>query len=125
MEIFTGTKVQPKVSQDHPFGCPVYALDGRLQNRQKIDKWDPRARLGIYLGNSPMHAKTCGLILSLRTGLVSPQFHIEYDNLFETTRGVQSHDLPSSLWQVAETSNVPLSQNLPQEPDVVNYQKRA
>jgi GAG-pre-integrase domain len=94
LEMFMGTKVLPKVSQDHPFGCPVYALDGCLQNRQRIDKWDPRARLGIYLGNSPLHAKTCGLVLSIHTGLVSPQYHVEYDDLFETTRGDQSSDLP-------------------------------
>ncbi len=34
----------------HVFGCPVYVLNAALQDRHKIPKWAPRARLGFFLG---------------------------------------------------------------------------
>jgi hypothetical protein len=34
------------------------------------------------LGPTPKHAPSVALILSLHTGLVSPQFHCQYDDLF-------------------------------------------
>ena len=41
----------------HTFGCPCYILDSRAQTDPKgVPKWEPRARLGIYLGHSPAHA---------------------------------------------------------------------
>ena len=43
-----------------------------------------RARVGLYLGHSPMHAKSVSLVLNITTGLVSPQFHIKFDDYFET-----------------------------------------
>ena len=33
---------------------------------------------------SPNHARNVGLVLNHRTGLVSPQFHAKYDDLWET-----------------------------------------
>jgi hypothetical protein len=86
------------VSNHHPFGCPAYALDGDLQNGKKIPKWVSRARVAVYLGHSPQHARTVGLLLSLTTGLVSPQFHVRYDNLFETVK--EGHHQTRSQWQI-------------------------
>ena len=86
----------PDFKQVHPFGCPAYALDGRIQSGQKARKWEVRARVSIYLGPSPQHARTVGLVLSLTTGLVSPQFHVKYDDTFSTLR---SNMLPKSTWQ--------------------------
>jgi hypothetical protein len=37
--------------------------------------------------------------LSLQTGLVSPQFHCSYDDLFEMTTGTQARSIPKSQWQ--------------------------
>jgi Reverse transcriptase (RNA-dependent DNA polymerase) len=99
MELFTRTKVLPNVSEDHPFGCPAYALDSNLQNQKKINKWACRARMAIYLGPSPHHAQSVGLLLSLRTGLVSPQFHVRYDDSFETVKSTKESLLPESEWQ--------------------------
>jgi hypothetical protein len=39
------------------------------------------------------------LILNLKTGLVSQQYHCVYDDLFETTTGTQARSIPISLWQ--------------------------
>ena len=68
----------------HPFGCPVYVLSEPMQANAKGPKWEERARVGIYLGNSPLHARSISLILNIETGLASPQFHIKFDDLFET-----------------------------------------
>jgi len=38
------------LQNDHPFGCPVYVLDLKLQQMKKIDKWRQRSRIGVYLG---------------------------------------------------------------------------
>ena len=59
----------------HKFGCPCYVLDSCLQTNLKgVPKWDPRARLGIYLGRYPAHAGNVALVLNPKAGLVSPQY---------------------------------------------------
>lgn len=54
-EKFSKTKIRPDFKQIHPFGCPAYALDGRIQSGKKAKKWQVRARVAIYLGPSPQH----------------------------------------------------------------------
>ena len=71
----------------HPFGCPVYVLNDKLAAGKSIPKWHKRARMGVYLGRSPNHAQSVALVLNLATGLVSPQFHLKFDDLFETVKG--------------------------------------
>jgi hypothetical protein len=68
----------------HPWGCPVYVLQPRLQDGGKVPKWEPRSRQGQYMGSSPLHASTVGLIRNLQTNHISPQFHVVYDDLFDT-----------------------------------------
>ncbi len=69
----------------HTFSCPCYILDHRLQSGGgKIPQWEPRARMSIYVGHSPLHAANVLLILNPRTGHVSPQFHVVYDDDFMT-----------------------------------------
>lgn len=34
IEIFSATDIMPNLTQDHPFGCPTYALDGRLRRER-------------------------------------------------------------------------------------------
>ena len=62
----------------------MYILDKQLQAGIKICKWHTHARVGLYLGHSLMHAKLVSLALNISTGLVSPQFHIKFDDFFET-----------------------------------------
>jgi hypothetical protein len=50
----------------------------------------------MYLGTSPQYARTVDLVLSIITGLVSPQFHIEYVDTFLTIR---NNSIPKSMWQ--------------------------
>ena len=86
LERFSGTDIKPNLRFHHTFGCPVYALNNKLQQGQSIPRWDPRVRLGVYLGESPRHARSVSLVLNTNTGLVSPQFHVKHDDFFETIK---------------------------------------
>jgi hypothetical protein len=77
----------------------IYVLQQEIQNGRKAKKWQDRTRIGINLGYSSRHAHLVSLVLSLQTGLVSPQFHCSYDDLFETTTGTQARSIPKSQWQ--------------------------
>ena len=69
----------------HIFGSPCFVLDSRLQSGIAGPlKWEPRSRLGIYVGHSPSHAGSVALVLNPRTGHVSPQFHVVFDDFFST-----------------------------------------
>ena len=96
---FTKSPIHNNMKHWHTFGCPVYILDNDLQSGKKIDKWSDRSKMGINLGKSPHHAKSVYLVLSLTTGLVSPQYHIKMDDKFETLRSVYGGNPPISQWQ--------------------------
>ena len=89
LELFTSLKLPnyDPILRARVWGCPVYVLDPKLQDGKKLPKWTKRSRLGIYLGNSPQHSTTVGLIGNLDTGAVSPQYHVVYDKLFTTVHG--------------------------------------
>jgi len=100
LEVFSSSNVRPNYRNHHHFGCPVYVLDGNLQAGKRAGKkWTDRARVGVNLGFSPQHAKSVALVLSLKTGLVSPQFHCQFDDTFETVKGLDASLLPVSQWQ--------------------------
>jgi hypothetical protein len=86
-EIFSGTSIRPKLRHFHTFGCPAYVL--KADDAIQRGKWKPRAHIGIYLGPSPKHARSVHLILNPLTGLVSPQFHVKFDDLFQTVPQMQ------------------------------------
>ena len=96
-EIFYGAKDNRSfLKLAHPWGCPVYVLEPKLQDGFKIPKWQPRSRRGQFMGYSPVHAQSVGLIQNLRTGYISPQFHCVYDDWFETV--IASTDEPPPQW---------------------------
>jgi hypothetical protein len=99
LERFCRSNIRPKLRNNHTFGCPVYALKDELQGSKGLPKWNPRARLGINLGPSPRHASSVNLVLKLDTGLVSPQFHVQYDDFFETVRPSAGNPPTFSQWQ--------------------------
>eukprot|EP00978_Attheya_sp_CCMP212_P036725 scaffold168709_cov28-Attheya_sp.AAC.1 len=50
---------------------------------------------------SPQHARSVALVLNIKTGLgVSPQFHVEFDDLFETVSEKAGNKQVDSRWQV-------------------------
>ena len=100
MELFAQTDVPPKIKHAHTFASPVYVLDAHLQTAgHRLKKWERKSRIGIYLGSSPRHSRKVSLVLSLKTGHVSPQFHVKHDDLFETLRTSAGNILPESNWQ--------------------------
>lgn len=97
VNIFSSTRdVQINSKHWKPFGCPVYVLENELQAGQIYHKWRDRAKVGIYLGKSPQHARNVALVLNLTTGLVSPQFHIQFDPSFHTV----NQEKFTSSWQL-------------------------
>ena len=68
----------------HVWGCPVYILEYDIAVGKKLPKWSPRARRGVYLGVSSEHSSNVPLVLSIKTGSISPQYHIVFDDCFST-----------------------------------------
>ena len=64
-QIFSKTLVQTNLKHWKPFGCPVCVLDRNLQAGTAIfHKWKQRSKVGVYLGRSPQHARSCLLYTS-------------------------------------------------------------
>ncbi|KAL7529135.1 hypothetical protein ACHAXR_002811, partial [Thalassiosira sp. AJA248-18] len=85
LEIFTKSKSDhADLLRTHVWGCPVFVLDPRLQDGKKIPKWNRRSRMAQFLGFSPEHSSLVGNVRHLQTNFVSPQYHLVYDDLFQT-----------------------------------------
>lgn len=100
LEIFSNSTVRPRLKHFHPFGCPTYRLNWALQGEKSQPRWEQRAQPVIYLGTSPRHASSVALVLDLATAHVSPQFHLKFDDLFETVaKGKVNPQAHRSHWQ--------------------------
>jgi len=103
----------------HTFGCPVFVMDPSLQQGHKIPKWQPRARQAVYLGHSPKHSQTVPVVLNLKTGLCSPQYHVVFDDNFTTIQAVKNNKIPQNWEQLFQGHRLncfegePLSENMP------------
>jgi len=85
MELLTRSKANHRdILRCHVWGCPVFVLDPKLQNDQKLPKWNRRARMGQFLGFLDEHSSLVANVRNLSTGYISPQFHLVFDDLFET-----------------------------------------
>jgi hypothetical protein len=83
----------------HAFGCPVYVLDALLQDGKKIPKWSPCARLGLFLGFSEVHSSQVPLMLNVETKKISPQFHVIFDDTFQTVHSLPSDKPIHAQWE--------------------------
>lgn len=55
-----------KIKNEHTLFCPVYVLKAKQQGDiGGVPKWEPRARVGVYLGHSPSHTGDVALVLNL------------------------------------------------------------
>ncbi len=85
LELLTKSKADHhNLLRSHVWGCLAIVLDLKLQNNQKLPKWNRRARVGQFLGYSDEHLSLVANVQHLSTGHVSPQFHVVFDDLFET-----------------------------------------
>ena len=80
-------------------------MDSRLQSGVGgAPKWEPRSRLGIYVGHSPSHAGSVALVLNPRTGHVSPQFHVVFDDHYTTVPFMEKNEVPPHWAELVENS---------------------
>ena len=95
LEQFAKTSDDIRAEDFHTWGCPVFVLEAPNQSGSiGTSKWEPRTRVGIYLGRSPSHAGNVALVLNLQSGLVSPQYHIVVDDEFTTVKYLDSATPP-------------------------------
>ncbi|KAL7470955.1 hypothetical protein ACHAXS_011261 [Conticribra weissflogii] len=102
---FANVDCQVFVRDFHTWGCPVFVLDGRLQSDPKgVPKWEPRCRVGIYVGHSPVHAGSVALVLNPTTGHISPQFHVVLDDTFSTVPYMRDQTVPPHWAELVRNS---------------------
>ena len=68
----------------YTWGFPAYVLWPILQDGNKLPKWITRSSRSQYFGLSPLYYITVGLVRKLQTGNISPQFHLVFDEYFDT-----------------------------------------
>ena len=104
IKVFTNTRYDyTKLLQRlHVWGAPRFVLDPTLQDRKKLPKREPRFRRGQYLGVSLRHSSSVGLIRNIKTGNVSAQFHVVYDDHYQTVTSkidLNSNNIDTKFWQ--------------------------
>jgi hypothetical protein len=99
-ELFSRSIADPLELQRLPvWGCPVYVLEPTLQDGRKLPKWQPRSRRGQFMGRSQLHASTVHLVRNLSSGRIGPQYHVVFDNWFETVHHDQEDEIPPE-WDI-------------------------
>jgi hypothetical protein len=99
-DVFTGSQSpRHKIRDLHVWGCPTYVLDPTLQQGQKLPRWQPRSRQGMFLGLSPKHSSDVPLILNLQTGSISPQFHVVFDDHFSSVPSIGIEEDAPDFWK--------------------------
>ena len=73
VESLLGNKEEITAEYFNTYGSPVLILHSALQSGNVSGplKWDPRSRLGVYLGHSQAHASNVALVFNIYTGRVS------------------------------------------------------
>jgi hypothetical protein len=69
-----------------PLLCPVYVLDRRMQEGTSPPKWTKRTTQKVYVGNLHNYSKSVPMVWDPKTKLVSPQFHVMFDDNFDTVK---------------------------------------
>ena len=83
MEKFEDITIDITFKNHHTWGYQIYVSGAILQGKKSvIPKWETLSRTGIYLGTSPFHAGSVGLVLKPETAHVSPQFYAVFDDKF-------------------------------------------
>ena len=60
-------------------------MEAKFKNDQKLPKWNRRSHMGQFLGFSDEHSTLVETVRNLKTRCISPQYHVVFDDLFETT----------------------------------------
>jgi hypothetical protein len=70
----------------HPLFCPVYVLDRRMQEGTSPPKCTKQTTQKVYVGHLHHYSKSVPLVWDPKTKLVSPQFHVMFDDKFDTVQ---------------------------------------
>jgi hypothetical protein len=70
----------------HPLLCPVYVLYQRIQEGTSTPKWTKRITEKVYFGHLHHYSKSVPMVWDPKTNLVSPQFHVMFDDNFDTVQ---------------------------------------
>jgi hypothetical protein len=98
-DIFFGSAVPiHKLMDLHVWRCPVYVLDPKIQQVQKLTRWAPRSKIGMFLGLSQQHASEVPLVLNLGTGSITTQFHVVFDYLVTTVPSIERENEAHEHW---------------------------
>ena len=66
-EVCTSSKsYNSDLKNSHPWGCPAYVLEPRLQDGKNFPKWVIRSRRAQYLGACPLNSITVDLVSNLK-----------------------------------------------------------
>jgi hypothetical protein len=85
-EQFTGKRSKLNQSDMHPLFCPVYVLDRRMQEGTSPPKWTKRTTQKVYVGHLHHYSRSVPMVWDPKTKLVSPQFHVMFDDHFDTVQ---------------------------------------
>ena len=103
IQSFAKVTYPPKLRDYHTWGCLVFVLHDKA--REVVNpKWDPKARLRVYLGHSSLYAGSVALVLNPRTLHISPQYHVVFDDDFTTVQYLSSEDTPPTWTQLCKDS---------------------
>ncbi len=85
MELLSKTKANHcDLLHTHVWGCPVYYLDPKLQDGQKIPKWNHQSCLGLFLGFSDIHSSLVANVQRFSTKYALQQYHLVFEDLIKT-----------------------------------------
>jgi hypothetical protein len=91
-ELFTNENPTVTPNDFRVFGCPAFVLSKEMQDGKATGKFSKsRSYMGIFVGISPAHAGSVPLIFNPTTKLVSPQYHVIFDEGFETAVGTDDN----------------------------------
>jgi hypothetical protein len=85
-EQFTGERSKLNHTYMHPLLYSVYVLDRRMQEGTSPHKWTKRTTQKVYVGHLHHYSKSVPMIWDPKTKLVSPQFHVMFDDNFDTVQ---------------------------------------
>ena len=90
--LFTGKDAPQRPTDFRVLFCHVYFLGKELQDNKSKPKWTDCSYQGIYVGHSPHHASNVVLVYNPATKLVSPQYHVIFDEDFTTVLSLYKTD---------------------------------
>jgi hypothetical protein len=85
-EQFTGERSKIDQTDMHSLFCPVYVLYRRMQEGTSPPKWTKRTTQKVYVGHLHQYSKSVRMVWDPKTKLVSPQFHVMFDDNFDTVQ---------------------------------------